>query len=129
MKKISPKDTKPEMRVRRYLHAHGLRYRLHVRQMPGTPDIVLRKYNAVVQVRGCFWHQHNCRHAGIPKTRRNYWVPKLKRTIERDKENDRKLKQLGWRLWVIWECEIRTHRLLESVGEKLVFEIVNAESC
>lgn len=102
------KDTKPEMVVRRLAHGMGYRYRLHRKDLPGKPDLVFGPRRAVVQVYGCFWHQHEgCRHSHIPKTRREFWVPKLARNVERDRDNEAKLRAVGWRVLVLWECETR----------------------
>lgn len=107
MRAIRKKDTKPEMRVRRRLHALGFRFRLHRRDLPGTPDIVLPRHRAAIQVHGCFWHQHpGCRHATKPRTRQDYWLPKLERNVVRDRATAEALGALGWRLLIIWECEL-----------------------
>ena len=106
MSRIGSKDTGPELLVRGLLYRMGYRYRLHVRSLPGTPDIVFRKRRKVVFVHGCFWHQHpNCRDAFIPNSRPEYWIPKLERNVQRDEENRQKLKELGWQALVVWECE------------------------
>jgi len=106
MRSIQQKNTKPEVLVRRLLHALGYRFRLHQRSLPGKPDIVLKRHNAVVQVHGCFWHQHACLLSNVPRTRQAYWLPKLARNVERDKTNNRALRRLGWRVLTIWECEL-----------------------
>ena len=107
MSKIRSKDTKPETLVRKMLFAKGYRYRLHVRNLPGKPDIVLSKYNAVIFVHGCFWHLHqSCRDGTIPKTRTDYWKDKLLGNKERDKKHRRDLRKLGWRVLRLWECEV-----------------------
>ncbi len=107
MSGIKGKNTKPELLVRRYLHGRGLRYRLHVKRLPGTPDLVLPKYRTVVFVHGCFWHQHKgCRYATIPKTRQEFWLEKLTANCSRDLANEIKLGELGWRVVTIWECEV-----------------------
>ena len=104
------KDTKPEVTVRRMLHALGYRFQLHRRDLPGTPDIVFPGRQKAVQVQGCFWHQHEgCRHAVIPATRRGYWAPKLARNVQRDRQNAAKLRALGWRLAVVWECRLKAN--------------------
>lgn len=114
MSRIRGKDTKPELAVRSYLHRLGLRFRLHSRRLPGSPDLVFPKHRCVVFVHGCFWHQHEgCTHAGVPASNRSYWVPKLKRTIERDIEAQSALKKEGWQVEVIWECEIDDERLTD----------------
>lgn len=105
---IRGKDTKPELIVRKYLHSRGFRYRLHVKELPGKPDIVLSKYRAVVFVHGCFWHQHQgCKYATKPKTQREFWNNKLSENIKRDGYSLEALKGLGWRVFVIWECELK----------------------
>lgn len=105
MGRIRSKDTKPEMLVRRIVHALGYRYRLHVRALPGTPDIVLPRHRKIIDVRGCFWHLHACGTTAVPSSRRAYWLPKLTRNRERDRAAVRKLRRAGWRVLVIWECE------------------------
>ncbi|TMM55127.1 very short patch repair endonuclease [Sulfitobacter sabulilitoris] len=103
MSRIRSKDTKPELVIRRGLHARGLRFRLHRRDLPGTPDLVLRRSGVVVEVRGCFWHGHeNC--ARQPKSRQEFWGPKLARNRERDAQNLQSLHDLGWRVVIVWEC-------------------------
>lgn len=125
MSRIRSKDTSPERIVRSYLHARGFRYRLHRHDLPGRPDLVLPKYSTVVQVYGCFWHQHpdpNCTDAHEPRSNREYWIPKLKRTRERDHQNTRALEALGWSVEVVWACEIsedRLHRLVESIRRRV----------
>jgi len=107
MSRIKGKDTKPELLVRSWLHRNGFRFRLHVKALPGTPDIVLPKYKTVIEVRGCFWHRHpGCKFAYTPKSRIDFWNSKFKENIKRDKENDEIFTFLGWRVIVIWECEI-----------------------
>ncbi|MFZ6813778.1 very short patch repair endonuclease [Undibacterium sp. Rencai35W] len=108
MAAIKSCNTKPELAVRRMLHALGFRFRLHRKDLPGRPDIVLPKYKTVVLVNGCFWHQHaGCKLASRPASHQEYWEPKLDRNIERDKANCAKLTALGWRVVMIWECELR----------------------
>lgn len=107
MRSIRQKNTKPEVLVRKLLHAMGFRFRLHQRDLPGRPDIVLRRHNAVVQVHGCFWHQHNCAISNVPRTRQGYWLPKLARNVARDRENEALIKSLGWKTMTVWECELR----------------------
>ena len=118
MSKIKSKNSKPELRVRRYLHSLGLRYRLHKDNIPGKPDIVFSKYKTVVFVHGCFWHQHaGCRHSHIPKSNLSYWVPKLQRTTLRDQTIFERLKELGWHVIVVWECEISDKKLTDVYYE------------
>lgn len=107
MSRIRARNTGPERAVRCALHAAGLRYKLHATELPGRPDIVLASRRVVVEVRGCFWHQHpGCARAGQPATRREYWLPKLARNVERDRCNAEVLRSMGWRLIVVWECRI-----------------------
>ncbi len=114
MRHIRSKDTAPELRVRRLVHALGYRYRLHDKSLPGTPDLVFRSRGCVIFVHGCFWQLHaNCRQARIPSTRQDYWVPKLTRNAERDRAHTRKLRRLGWRVLKLWECELKSTEKLE----------------
>ena len=112
MSGIRGRDTKPELAVRRYLHANGLRYRLHVRALPGTPDIVLPRHGAVVFVHGCFWHRHEgCRYAYWPKSNVEFWRAKFEANTARDARDQERLRVLGWRVSVIWGCETKPERL------------------
>ena len=105
---VRGRDTKPEMRVRKSLHAAGLRYRLHVRELPGKPDLVFPSRRVAVFVNGCFWHRHlGCRAARLPKSRLDFWGPKLAGNVERDERNRAALEEAGWCVMVIWECETR----------------------
>ena len=107
MSRIKGKDTKPEMLVRKYLHAHGLRYRLHSTGLPGKPDIVLPKYKTVVFVHGCFWHRHEgCRYFVVPKTRTEFWINKIGRNVVNDEKQRAALLAAGWRVLIIWEFPI-----------------------
>jgi DNA mismatch endonuclease (patch repair protein) len=106
MASIKGKDTKPEMVIRRALHALGFRYRLHVKDLPGCPDMVLPKYNAVIMVNGCFWHGHNCQYSIKPESRSEYWERKITKNRARDEQNKTQLYELGWRVATIWECAI-----------------------
>lgn len=116
---IRGKNTKPELEVRRYLHRSGLRYRLHDRNLPGKPDLVFPKFKTVVEVRGCFWHRHEgCSKAYIPKSNQKFWIEKFEGNVERDNRNDRKLEGLGWRVIVIWECEV-SETSLRSLCKRL----------
>ena len=106
MSRIRSTDTKPEMLVRSFLHRNGFRFRLHVKDLPGHPDIVLPKYKTVIEVRGCFWHRHRgCKLASTPSTNTSYWQTKFKNNVERDKKHARELKALGWKLIIVWGCE------------------------
>ena len=108
MAKVKSSGTKPEEKVRKALFREGFRYRKNVARLLGKPDIVLAKYKAVVFVHGCFWHQHeNCPESIRPQTRQEYWNPKLQRNAERDQLNTERLKQHGWRVFIVWECKLR----------------------
>lgn len=112
MSGIRGKDTKPEMQVRRFLHAAGFRFRLHVKDLPGRPDIVLPKYRTVIQVHGCFWHRHpECRYATVPANNAEVWAEKFARNVARDCEVESQLAELGWRVITVWECEVTAVRL------------------
>lgn len=116
MRLIRKRDTKPEIRVRRLLHSLGYRFRLHRRDLPGTPDIVLPRLKKVIWVHGCFWHQHRgCALARLPKSRLDYWLPKLRRNAERDEENQARLAAAGWEALVVWECETRQDQRLREL--------------
>lgn len=107
MSKIRKTNTKPEMLVRSYLFKNGFRFRIHVKRLPGNPDIVLPKYRTVVFVNGCFWHAHEgCKLNRMPKSRQEYWIPKIQGNASRDKANKEAIEQLGWKVIVIWECEL-----------------------
>lgn len=110
MASIRARDTKPEMLVRRHLHGLGFRYRLSPRDMPGKPDLVLPRYRAVVFVHGCFWHGHDgCRFATVPSTRTEFWTAKISENKRRDAVSEDKLRALGWRIAIIWECALRSN--------------------
>lgn len=118
MSRVKSKDTKPELALRKELFSRGLRYRLHVNNLPGKPDLVFKKYRAVVFVHGCFWHLHNaCRDGRIPKSKLDYWKPKLERNQERDVINEKTLALSGWSVIIVWECEIKKN--LTQVAEKI----------
>lgn len=108
MSRIRSKDTKPEMIVRRFLHKNGLRFRLHVKDLPGKPDIVLPKFKTVIFVNGCFWHGHqNCRYFVKPLTRNDYWIKKIEKNITRDDKAKKTLKELNWEIEIMWECQLK----------------------
>jgi len=120
MSQISGKDTKPEMIVRKFLHGNGLRYRLHVKDLPGKPDLVLPKYNSVIFVHGCFWHAHEeCKYFKMPQTRKEWWKEKLFGNKERDEKHIEELMQLGWNVIVVWECELKTDNISETLNKLL----------
>ena len=121
MSRIGGKDTHPEKRVRSLLHRLGFRFRIHRRDLPGTPDIVLPGRKTVIFVHGCFWHCHEgCKDAGIPKTNTNFWKEKLNKNVERDKKNSDGLKRMGWNVVEIWECETKD---LGNLADKLALEL------
>ena len=108
MSAIKSKNTKPEIAVRKLLHSMGYRFRLHRKDLPGSPDIVLPKYKTVIFVHGCFWHRHeNCKYASTPKTRQEFWEAKFRENINRDKLNQENLSSKGWKIIIVWECEIK----------------------
>ena len=107
MRSVQSKNTQPEMLVRRYLHKLGFRFRLHDKRLPGQPDIVFPSRKKVIFVHGCFWHQHKgCRHGHAPKSRLEYWLPKLQKNVERDQAARLELRRLGWSSLVVWECDL-----------------------
>lgn len=108
MSRIKGKNTKPELLVRKFLFAHGFRYRLNVKTLPGKPDIVLPKYKTVIFINGCFWHGHKgCKYFVLPKTRTEWWLNKIKDTQKRDRNAEIELNVLGWKVITIWECELK----------------------
>ena len=108
MSRIRSRDTKPEMVVRRTAHRLGFRFRLHRRDLPGSPDLVFPRHRAVIMVHGCFWHRHpGCRLASTPKSRTSYWEAKFRGNVVRDRRSESALVELGWRVLVIWECETK----------------------
>lgn len=113
MRAIRGKDTVPERLVRSMAHRLGLRFRLHGKNLPGTPDLVFVKHRTVIFVHGCFWHRHNCKLAAIPKTRPEFWALKFQANVDRDRRNKALLEQKGWRVVEIWECEARSSETLE----------------
>lgn len=122
MSGIRARNTQPELLLRRALHASGYRYRLHAPDLPGRPDLVFPKYRAVLQVHGCFWHRHGCAKTSTPATNADFWRAKFRQNVERDQKVEAKLRELGWRIGVVWECSIgRTvgSALLESVSNFL----------
>lgn len=115
MRAVGQKHTKPEMTVRRMLHALGYRFRVQRRELPGSPDIVLPKYKTAIFVHGCFWHRHSgCKNATTPKTRMPFWTEKFTRNVARDREKESALRVMGWQVLVVWECETRDATALVS---------------
>ena len=123
MSRIKSKDTKPEELVRKYLFARGFRYRKNDSKLPGKPDIVLPKYKAVIFVNGCFWHKHTCRYFVWPKTNEQFWKDKIERNVDRDKQNQKKLQELGWRIFIVWECELKQEDSFNRTMEQLISDI------
>lgn len=116
MSRIHSKDTIPEKKVRSLLHKLGYRFRIHKNNLPGKPDIVLPKYKMIIFVHGCFWHNHqNCKKSGIPKSNTDFWKDKIEKNMERDLANIEKLKNSGWNVHVIWECETENQEKLSTV--------------
>ena len=128
MSRVQSKDTKPEWVLRSALHRLGFRYSLRRKDLPGKPDLVLVKYRAVIFVNGCFWHRHpDCRHATTPKSNLEFWERKFRRNVERDKRNHKELCEKGWRVIVVWECELYEHTM-ETI-ERVVDELTDGEGC
>ena len=108
MSRIRKTDTKPELLVRSFLHSNGLRFRLYRQDLPGNPDIVMPGRKLAIFVNGCFWHAHQgCKFNRMPKSREEYWIPKINRTAERDRKNHAEMNRLGWTVIVVWECELK----------------------
>ena len=120
MSRIRSRDTGPELALRSMLHRAGLRFRLHDRSLPGTPDIVMKKHHAVILVHGCYWHRHEgCMNATTPSTRTDFWQAKFGATVARDERNLAALAELGWKPIVVWECVVKKH------PDKVMFKIRN----
>lgn len=124
MANISSRETKPEILVRKFLFSKGFRYRKNVGSLCGSPDIVLSKYKTVIFIHGCFWHGHeNCLKAKLPDTRRDFWRTKILKNMERDQRNKKILHNLGWKVIVIWQCEINNSTKIQQRLEQLITEI------
>jgi DNA mismatch endonuclease (patch repair protein) len=120
MAAIKGKNTKPEMLVRRFLHANGYRYKLHDKNLPGRPDIVLPKYKTVIFVHGCFWHGHKgCRYFVVPKTRTDWWLAKINGNVANDKRQITALRKLGWKVITLWECDLKSRTLTKTLQHLL----------
>lgn len=117
MSHIRSTNSKPEEIVRKYLFSKGLRYRKNVSSLPGKPDIVLRKYNSIVFVNGCFWHKHDCGRFVMPTSNTEYWSKKINGNVERDKSNIAKLEYIGWKVYVIWECQLKNQVREENLSK------------
>ena len=120
MSRIKAKNTTPEIRVRSALHRAGYRFRLHAKDLPGKPDIVLPKYKTVILVHGCFWHRHRgCPKATMPSSNQEYWKQKFQRNVERDKQEQIELKKLGWEVIVVWECSVKQDTFLQALVNRI----------
>ncbi|WP_271783689.1 very short patch repair endonuclease [Aquimarina algiphila] len=121
MSQINGKDTKPEMLVRKFLHSNGFRFKLHDKNLPGKPDIVLPKYKTIVEVQGCYWHAHqNCKYFKLPKSNTEFWKNKISDNVKRDNENHKKLNELGWNLIIIWECQLKPKSIQTILNSNLL---------
>lgn len=121
MRRVHSTDTKPERKVRSLLHRLGYRFRIHRPDLPGKPDIVLPKHRTVIFVHGCFWHRHqDCPHTTTPASRQEYWLPKFRRTIDRDRKNQEALRESGWNIVVVWECETKDLKKLGARVAELI---------
>ena len=130
MTRVQGKDTSPEKVVRSWLYRHGYRFRLHRKDLPGSPDVVLLKYQAVIFVHGCFWHRHpGCGKATIPEDNREFWLAKFEKNVARDQRVKGEREALGWRVFVVWGCEIRKKDLQEERLSRLDREIKETKPC
>ncbi len=128
MSRVKGKETTPEIIVRKYLFSRGLRYRKNVKTLPGTPDIVLPKYKTVVLVNGCFWHGHkDCKPAHLPATNLDYWERKIADNVERDERKRQELEKLGYKVLVVWQCQLKTKVRSDNL-EKLYSDIINGRT-
>lgn len=122
MSRISRKETKPEILVRKHLFARGFRFRKNDRRLPGSPDVVLPKYKVVIFIHGCFWHGHDeCKKSKLPETNIEFWLTKIRKNVERDNKNEIELKLLGWKVIIVWQCELG--RNLQQTIESLILSI------
>lgn len=122
MAAVKSKNTAPEVNVRKALYAKGLRYRLHNKKLPGNPDLVFKKYKAVIFINGCFWHMHNCKFGQIPKTNKKFWLNKLSQNKKRDELNIAKLHEMKWRVKIIWLCMLKNKRTF--ISEKQIDDVI-----
>lgn len=125
MSKIKSKNTKPEVLVRKFLFSHGFRFRLHRKDLPGNPDIVLPKYKTAIFINGCFWHGHkDCKFATIPETNRDFWQAKISGNVARDNDSIERLEAAGWKVIVIWQCELKP-KVKDQTLEQLITKLQN----
>ncbi|GAB4286299.1 MAG: DNA mismatch endonuclease Vsr [Ignavibacteriaceae bacterium] len=116
MSMIRGKNTKPELIVRKFLHSKGFRFRLHKKELPGKPDVVLPKYRTVIFIHGCFWHGHkNCKYFVVPKTRTKWWINKIEGNRLNDKRNNAQLRKAGWKIITLWECQLKPKKVLKTL--------------
>lgn len=133
MSRVGSKDTKPELQIRSGLHALGFRYRLHVRDLPGKPDLVFPRFKSVIMINGCFWHGHSCELYRFPKSNTKYWSEKIRRNVERDAFNIKCIIDAGWRILIIWECAIKRkarlpmEKVLDIASDWLLSDKPNCE--
>ncbi len=127
MSRVKNRNTRPELLVRSILHRLGYRFRIHRKDLPGTPDIVLPKYNTVIFVNGCFWHGHSCNRGKLPATNKNYWKTKINKNISRDKQEQNTLVKLGWKVLTVWSCETNSITKLTELSDRLIKEIDGKE--
>jgi DNA mismatch endonuclease (patch repair protein) len=120
---MKSKNTKPELKIRSYLFSKGFRFKIHDTDLPGSPDIVLPKYKIVININGCFWHQHGCTNTKIPNKRRDFWENKFDKIKSRDAQNRLKLENLGWHVIDLWECSIMRENMLIEILKKLYFRM------
>ena len=125
MSKISGKETTPEILVRKFLFSKGFRFRKNVKNLSGKPDIVLPRYKTVIFVHGCFWHGHSCKRGALPETNHEFWQEKIEKNQERDNHNIWELKEKGWNVIIIWQCEIKNKKMRESRLNSLIDEILS----
>ena len=125
MSKISGKETKYEIIVRKFLFEKGFRYRKNDKRLPGRPDIVLPKYKTIIFIHGCFWHGHHCKAAKLPETNKEFWENKINSNIERDKNNQLILGKLGWKIIIIWQCELKNKKIITEKLKEIERKIQN----
>jgi DNA mismatch endonuclease (patch repair protein) len=127
---VGRKNTRPEMIVRKFLHSHGYRFRLHVKNIPGTPDLVLPRFKTAIFVNGCFWHHHlRCKMSALPKSNRLFWDKKIEKNIARDKKTRRLLRQQGWSVITIWECGLKNRTAQTECLAKVLRTLESQHSC
>lgn len=127
MSHVKSKNTKPEVLVRRFLFAHGFRFRLYRKDLPGKPDIVLPKYKTAIFINGCFWHGHeNCKYAKLPETNHEFWLNKINGNVQRDITTSDRLAEMGWRVFTIWQCELKP-KIIENTLNNLITELQNEQ--